>query len=93
VSERDRGTSDAEVRRRLTEIFREIFDDESLEIHDAMTAADVDEWDSLNHINLIISVERSFGVKFTTTEVGNLANVGEFIALLLRKIATRRTRT
>ena len=92
MSERDPSMSDAEVRRRLTEIFREIFDDESLEIHDAMTAADVDEWDSLNHINLIISVERSFGVRFTTTEVGNLANVGEFVALLLKKIATPRGR-
>lgn len=80
---------DAEIRARLTAIFREIFDDESIEIHDAMTAAEVDEWDSLNHINLIIAVERTFGVRFTTAEVGNLANVGEFIALLKDKLERR----
>ncbi len=77
---------DSELRARLTEIFHEIFDDDTIEIHDEMTAAEVEEWDSLNHINLIVAVERSFAVKFTTTEVGNLANIGEFIALLKGKL-------
>ena len=79
---------DAAIRTRLTAIFRDTFDDESIEIHDAMTAADVDEWDSLNHINLILAVERGFGVRFRTSEIGNLANVGEFIAVLKSKLAT-----
>jgi len=78
---------DAAIRTRLNEIFRDTFDDESIEIHDAMTAADVDEWDSLNHINLILAVERGFGVRFRTSEIGNLANVGEFIALLKSKLS------
>ena len=78
---------DAAIRARLNDIFRDTFDDESIEIHDAMTAADVDEWDSLNHINLILAVERGFGVRFKTSEIGNLANVGEFLELLKRKLA------
>jgi acyl carrier protein len=82
--------TDADLRARLTDIFRSIFDDDTIEVHDAMTAADVEEWDSLNHINLLIAIERAFDVRFTTTEVGNLANVGEFIVLLKSKLATRR---
>jgi len=78
---------DAEIVERLTEIFRDVFDDDSIELRDEMTAADVEEWDSLNHINLIVAVEKSFRVKFTTQEVANLANVGEFIALLKSKLA------
>jgi len=80
---------DAGIRALLNDIFRDTFDDESIEVHDAMTAADVDEWDSLNHINLILAVERGFGVRFLTSEIGNLANVGEFIALLKAKLAAR----
>ncbi len=51
-----------------------------------MTAEEVEEWDSLNHINLVIAVEGAFKVRFTTPEVGNLANVGEFINLLKGKL-------
>ncbi len=80
-------SSDADIRAQLTDIFRDVFDDESIEIFDAMTAKDVEEWDSLNHINLIVAVERHFKVKFTTKEVSNLANVGEFIALIGSKRA------
>ena len=78
---------DVEIRARLTEIFREVFDDESIEIRNEMTAKDVEEWDSLNHINLIVAVERNFKVRFTTKEVTNVANVGEFIALLKGKLS------
>ena len=78
---------DVEIRARLTEIFREVFDDESIEISNEMTAKDVEEWDSLNHINLIVAVERNFKVRFTTKEVTNVANVGEFIALLKGKLS------
>jgi acyl carrier protein len=77
---------DGEIRTELTAIFREVFDDDSIEIRDAMTAKDVEEWDSLNHINLIVAVERKFRIRFTTKEVSNLANVGEFIALITSKL-------
>lgn len=77
---------DAALRQRLNDIFCEVFDDESIRITDAMTAQDVEEWDSLNHINLIVAVQRSFKIKFTVGEVNNLANVGEFIALIRSKL-------
>lgn len=75
-----------EIVARLQGIFQDVFDDESLEIHDAMTAQDVDEWDSLSHIRLIVAVESAFKVKFLTGEVSSLKNVGEFIRLLKKKL-------
>jgi acyl carrier protein len=77
---------DAALRQRLNDIFCEVFDDDSIRITDEMTAQDVEEWDSLNHINLIVAVQRSFKIKFTVGEVNNLANVGEFIDLIRGKL-------
>jgi acyl carrier protein len=77
---------EASIRERVTEIFRDVFDDESIRIRDDMTAKDVEEWDSLNHINLIVAIERAFKIKFTVKEVSSLANVGEFIALIRSKL-------
>ena len=74
-------TSD-EIRTQLTGVFRHVFDDDTLQLHDTMTAKDVPDWDSLNHINLIVAVERSFRVKFTTREVSALGKVGDLIALI-----------
>jgi len=74
-----------EAKARLGVIFREVFDDESIEIFDAMTADDLDEWDSLSHITLVLAVEREFGLKLKAAEVGALANVGEMIKLLMER--------
>ena len=82
-----RSMNEEELRKRLNRIFQDVFDDESIQITDEMTADDVEEWDSLNHINLVVAVERSFNVKFTTKEINGLANVGEFIALIGSKVA------
>lgn len=71
-----------EICSKAQELFREVFDESDLVIHDEMTAADVDEWDSLNHIKLIMTVEQEFGVKFSTVEVVALNNVGDFINLI-----------
>ena len=78
---------ETEVRERLDSVFREVFDDESIHIRDEMTAKDVAEWDSLNHINLIVAIESKFGVKFTVKEVSNLANVGALVQLICRKLS------
>lgn len=78
--------TDALVRSRLERIFQDVFDDDSLVLRPDMTATDVDGWDSLEHINLIIAVEREFKVKFATAEIVGLKNVGEFEALLERKL-------
>ena len=72
----------AEITAQLTGVFRQVFDDDTLELHEAMTAKDVPDWDSLNHINLIVAVERSFRVKFTTREISALAKVGDLVALI-----------
>ncbi len=78
--------TDAELREKVNGIFQEVFDDDKLQIQNEMTAKDVEEWDSLNHINLIVAVERAFKIKFTTKEVSNLANVGEFLAVIKSKL-------
>ena len=72
---------------KLNAIFQDIFDDPSLEINDKMTAADVDGWDSLTHINLIVAVEKEFKIRLTTAEVRGLNNVGDFISLIEKKAA------
>jgi acyl carrier protein len=76
----------AEIYAKLTAIFREVFDDDNLELTPKLTAADVDEWDSLNHIRLVVSVERAFGVSFSAAQVGRLKNVGEFVDLIVAKL-------
>lgn len=67
-------------------VFRDLFNDPELEITDAMTAADVPGWDSFNHINLVIMIEEQFKIRFTTTEIDGLANVGQFKALIASKL-------
>lgn len=69
----------------LTEIFREVFFDDTLVLRPDMTAQDVDGWDSLTHIRLLVTVERKFKIKFTVTEVGELKNVGELMRLIEAK--------
>lgn len=70
----------------LTAVFRDVFDDDDIVLTPALTAADIDEWDSLQHIRLVLSVEKKFNVKFTAAEVGSLKNVGEFVALVRSKL-------
>ncbi len=75
------------VQTRLNSIFQDLFDDPNLQITRATTAADIDDWDSLTHINLIVAVEKDFRIKMTTAEVRALNNVGDFIDLIARKAA------
>ena len=75
---------------RLTGIFRTLFNDPGLELRDDLTARDVDGWDSLNHVNLMILIEDEFGVRFTTAEVSGLQDVGELKRLLASKASARR---
>jgi len=70
----------------LNEIFVDVFDDDSLVLKPEITADDVDGWDSLSHIRLVISVEKAFGLKFSASEVGKLKNVGEFVDLIKAKL-------
>ena len=74
-----------EIKTRLTPIFRTVFSNDALVIQENMTTDDVPKWDSLSHINLIIAVERAFGVKFTIRDSRSMKNVGELIELIKKK--------
>jgi acyl carrier protein len=73
------------VTARLTTVFHEVFDDDSIKLRENMTAKDIEEWDSLNHITLVLAVEKEFGVLLNAAEVGSLANVGKMIDLLVAR--------
>ena len=79
-------TGTNEIEGQLTGIFRRLFEDPSLILHDDMTAADVENWDSLNHVYLIVEIEKAFRVKFTLAEVQSLKNVGGLIRLIAEKV-------
>ena len=70
---------------RLANVFRDVFDNDGLQIRREMTAADVEEWDSLTHIDLIVATEREFKIRFTTAEVASLGTVGDLEDLVNRK--------
>ena len=65
------------IHERLTDLFRSVFNDESIELSDTMTADNIEGWDSIGHINLIFAVEEEFGIKFTTHELNGLHSVGD----------------
>ena len=71
----------------ILSVFREVFDNEKLEIYDEMQAKDVEGWDSLNHISLIMAIEEAFKIKFTTREVMGFQNVGEMLNCLRKKLS------
>jgi acyl carrier protein len=75
-----------EIYRKLTHIFQNLFDDPDLVLSPAATANDVDGWDSLNHVRLVLAVQKAFGVKFSALEIGQLENVGEFVELIQAKL-------
>jgi acyl carrier protein len=74
-----------EINRRLSEILRDVFDDDTLEARPDLTADQVDGWDSFAHIRLITTVERSFGVKFAASQISALKNVGDLSNLIASK--------
>ena len=71
-----------EIYNRLNAVFREVFDDESITVSENTTAADIEDWDSLTHIQLIAAVEDEFGVKFTMKQVASMKNVGEMAQII-----------
>ena len=77
-----------EIFDRLNDVFRDVFDDDSLTVTAATTAADIEDWDSLSHITLISAVEDEFRMKFSMKEVVEMKNVGEMAAI----VTTRRKR-
>lgn len=78
--------SRGEVFTKLNKIFRNNFDDESIELTDYTSSADIEDWDSLEQINLVVAIQEDFQIKFNIEEVNDIKNVGEMVDLILGKI-------
>ena len=74
-----------EIFNKVQEIFRDVFDDEDMIIENSTNSDVVEEWDSLNHINLVSAIEKEFKIKFTLPELMELKDVGEMNELILKK--------
>lgn len=72
---------------RLTDIFRNVFDDDEIVLTDSTTADDIEDWDSLEQINLLVAIEKRFNIKFQLADVSHLENVGAMVDLVARLIA------
>ena len=70
---------------KLSEVFQDVFDEDSINVTPELSARDVDGWDSLTHIRLLLTVEKAFRIKFSTSEIGKLQNVGDLVALIQAK--------
>lgn len=79
-----------EILRQLGELLGEITDDDSLQLTEAMTAADVPEWDSLIHVRFIIAVEQYFGIRFQAREIETAVNVAAVVDMIERKLLQKR---
>lgn len=71
---------------RLNEVFCEVFDDDELRITPGMTANDVEGWDSLSHVNLIVAVESRFNIRFSRKEIVGLKNISDLLACIRSKV-------
>jgi acyl carrier protein len=73
---------ESDIYARLTEIIADFFDDDSITATPALSAKDLEGWDSLAHVRLMLTVERAFKVKFSTLEIGKMETVGDLVALI-----------
>ena len=71
---------------KLNEVFRDVFDDEEITVNDETTADDIEDWDSLSHIQMIVAIEKTFKLKFNSREVMKWDNVGEMVDTIMKKI-------
>ncbi len=71
----------------LNEVFRDVFDDDSIVVTDQTVSSDIDGWDSFAHINLIVNVEQSFSIKFSMGEVSSMKNVGAMVDIISSKLS------
>jgi acyl carrier protein len=73
----------------LRQIFRDVFDDETIVVTPELTASGVEDWNSLNHIRLILAVQESFKIKFSAAQTANLRNVGDLAELIRAKTSAK----
>ncbi len=79
--------TDPELYDALNQVFRQVLEDDTLVLTPETTADDVEGWDSMNHIFIVVELEKRFGVKFQAAEMEELKNVGELVTLLKEKLA------
>ena len=78
--------TEEQIWKRLTSVFHDVFGDSDITIGPETTANDIDEWDSLSNIQLLVAIEKAFaGVEFNTGEVANMRNVGEMVSLISQR--------
>lgn len=75
-----------EILARVQEVFREELELDDLELTDETTADDVEEWDSLSHVQLVVALEKNFGIKFSSREILSWDNVGDLVDCIEKKI-------
>jgi len=71
---------------RLNDVFQEVFEDDELIIEREITARDIEDWDSLMHVNLVLAAEKEFGIRLSSSEVTSLKDVGDFVDLIEEKL-------
>ena len=74
------------ILRQVNDVFIDVLDDDKIKLNDTTTAKDIEEWDSLTHIQLVVAVEKKFKIRFNTAEIGNWKNVGEMCAAIDKRV-------
>jgi acyl carrier protein len=75
-----------EVWSRVNQVFQEVFGDDELAVTPETTAQDVEGWDSQMHVTLMVNIEKAFGIRFSSSEVASLKNVGQLVDLIERRL-------
>ncbi len=78
-----------EILQMVNKIFVEILDNENIDLVEGTTAADVEEWDSLTHIQLIVAIEKGIGIRFTSKEIQSWKNIGEMLDSIESKVQSK----
>ena len=75
----------SDIAQKVVEIMEDVFDEDDITYDDAMTAADIEEWDSLSNIRFVVAIEKEFGIRFSNSEIADLENVGQMVDLIASK--------
>lgn len=78
--------NDEQIYQTLTKVFRDIFDDESIVLNADTSAADIEGWDSFNHVSIIVGSEQAFGISFSTSDIEALKNVGDLVTMIRTRL-------
>lgn len=78
-----------EVFGKLNEVFRDVFDDDSINLTETSTAHDIEDWDSLEFVNIVVAVMQAFKIKFSIEDLRKLENIGQLVDLILKRLSDR----